>query len=214
MRRTDARGNTTRERLVAAALDLFGRKGFDGVGARELTATAGVPLAALPYHFGSKEALYRAAVERVRDALAQALAPAALQVQTALGQGPEAAADALRLFQAALLNVMAVDPAAASWAKLLLREHFDPGPAFDLVYEDAGRGAIELLAALIAAASGRAPDDEAVLIEAFAHMGQVLVFRITQEAIVRRLHWRTLGPEQADIVASALGWLRKDSAAP
>jgi hypothetical protein len=59
---------------------------------------------------------------------------------------------------------------------------------------------------LIAAASGRAADDKAVLIEAFARMGEVLVFRITQEALRARLGWKTFGAEEARRVKKALSW--------
>lgn len=213
-RRLDARGDATRERLIRAAVDLFGRKGFDGVGAREISATAGVPLAAIPYHFGTKDALYRAALERVRDELATALAPAVQAARAALREGPAAAREGLAAFQAALLDVMAVNPQSASWAKMLLREHFDPSASYDVVYEDAGRGAVELLSALIGVATGRAPDDEGVLIEAFARMGEVLAFRITQEAINRRLDWKIFGPEQAERVTSALGWSKRVTCSP
>ncbi|MGO9134687.1 MAG: CerR family C-terminal domain-containing protein [Methylovirgula sp.] len=199
-------GEATRERLVTAALDLFGRKGFDGVGAREITAVAGVPLAAIPHHFGTKEALYRAALERVRRRLAAAIAPAAADASAALCGSPDQAKHALAAFQGALLDVLAVNPEAENWAKLLLREHLDPSVAFDLVYEDAAKGAVELIAALLARASDRKPDDPDVLLQAFAHMGEVLVFRLTRHALARRLGWVTLGKVEADRIRHALGW--------
>jgi AcrR family transcriptional regulator len=47
----------TREKILQAALGLFAEKGFDGASLREITAEADVNLAAVNYHFGSKEAL-------------------------------------------------------------------------------------------------------------------------------------------------------------
>jgi len=200
-------GEPARRRLVAAAVDLFGRKGFDGVGARELTSAAGTALAAIPYHFGTKEALYLAALQEVRMHLASAIGPAALAAQSALNGTPAEARQALAVFQGALLDVIAVDPASESWAKLLIREHLDPGAGFDLVYEDAARGAVELMASLIGRATGRNPEDNTVLIEAFAAMGEVLVFRVTRNAAMRRLGWSALGEEEADTIRGALGWV-------
>lgn len=52
---SDAPG--TRERIIHAALTLFGERGVDAVSLREITSAAGVNSAALHYHFGSKEAL-------------------------------------------------------------------------------------------------------------------------------------------------------------
>jgi AcrR family transcriptional regulator len=54
----------TRARILDAAEDLFARHGVAGTSLRALTAQAGVNLAAVHYHFGSKDALLDAVVER------------------------------------------------------------------------------------------------------------------------------------------------------
>lgn len=45
-------------RLLDAAEKLFGARGYEAVGMRELTKAANVNLGAATYHFGSKQALY------------------------------------------------------------------------------------------------------------------------------------------------------------
>jgi AcrR family transcriptional regulator len=55
---------TTRERILDAAEELFARQGISGTSLRTLTRHAGVNLAAVHYHFGSKEGLLDAVVER------------------------------------------------------------------------------------------------------------------------------------------------------
>ncbi|MGH7288531.1 MAG: TetR/AcrR family transcriptional regulator, partial [Myxococcota bacterium] len=55
----------TRERLVEAALQVFASHGFEGATTREIARRAGVALAALPYHFTTKEALWKAAADRI-----------------------------------------------------------------------------------------------------------------------------------------------------
>jgi len=47
----------TKDRIQAAAIELFARKGFGATGVREIAAEAGVSLAMVNYHFGSKAAL-------------------------------------------------------------------------------------------------------------------------------------------------------------
>lgn len=54
----------TRSRLLDAAERLFAEEGFAAVGLRVITATAGANLAAVNYHFGSKEGLLKAVLER------------------------------------------------------------------------------------------------------------------------------------------------------
>lgn len=63
---TDVRNTAlTRERLVSAALVAFSTSGFDGVSARQIERAAGVERGLAGYHFGSKQALWEAAVDVV-----------------------------------------------------------------------------------------------------------------------------------------------------
>ena len=49
----------TRERILARAGPLFARHGLEGLGIRQLAREAKVNIAAVNYHFGSKQALFR-----------------------------------------------------------------------------------------------------------------------------------------------------------
>lgn len=72
----------TRERILAAALEVFAERGFEGARTREIASRAGVQLGLLRYHFGPKEQLWRAAVDRafarMRAALREPLDDASL----------------------------------------------------------------------------------------------------------------------------------------
>jgi AcrR family transcriptional regulator len=54
---------TTRARLLTAAMSLFAERGFAQAGVREIAAKAGVNASLVARYFGSKEALFRAALE-------------------------------------------------------------------------------------------------------------------------------------------------------
>lgn len=54
----------TKDRILDAAEELYSEYGFADTSMRELTQKAGVNLAAVNYHFGSKEGLFRALVAR------------------------------------------------------------------------------------------------------------------------------------------------------
>jgi AcrR family transcriptional regulator len=57
----------TRTRILDAAEELFMQLGFEGTSMRQLTARASVNLAAVNYHFGSKDALIEAVFRRRLD---------------------------------------------------------------------------------------------------------------------------------------------------
>ena len=65
--------DTTRERILAAALDLFSERSFEGATTREIATKAGVTQPLLNYHFRSKDELWRTAVDGLFGELAQAL---------------------------------------------------------------------------------------------------------------------------------------------
>src|SRR3954471_25052039 len=67
-RRRYAQGS--REALLAAAVELFDARGYDGTTTRDIGERAGVEPALIARHFGSKEALYLAALERAEPAAA------------------------------------------------------------------------------------------------------------------------------------------------
>lgn len=88
----------TQERLLDAAEDLFAEKGFEAVSLREITARAEANVAAVNYHFGSKENLIdavmgrhalpinRERIARLDELLARKEAPAVREVLDAFLQ--------------------------------------------------------------------------------------------------------------------------------
>jgi TetR/AcrR family transcriptional regulator len=72
-RATRPSADATRERIVAAATDLFSERSFDGASTRDIAAQAGVTQPLLTYHFHSKEELWRATVDALFDLLNQTL---------------------------------------------------------------------------------------------------------------------------------------------
>jgi AcrR family transcriptional regulator len=49
----------TKEQIITVAERLFAERGFAGTTLRNVVSEAGVNLAAVSYHFGSKEELFR-----------------------------------------------------------------------------------------------------------------------------------------------------------
>lgn len=92
-RRDDQR--PTREVVLTAATRLFAERGFDAVGLREVAAAAGVDVATVSHHTGTKAQLYDACFARVFAAEREVLHAAAERARQALTDGPAAARRAL-----------------------------------------------------------------------------------------------------------------------
>lgn len=109
----------TRMRILEAAGRRFAALGFDGTSVRQITADAAVNVAAVNYHFRSKEELYLAAVR---------LAAQSCQEATPL---PDPAAEPtpdlqLRAFIRVLLTRMLRDDAPEWHRQLIMRELAQP----------------------------------------------------------------------------------------
>jgi AcrR family transcriptional regulator len=59
-----AASDGARERILAAALEVFAEGGFDGARTRDIAARAGANLGLIKYYFNDKEQLWKAAVGR------------------------------------------------------------------------------------------------------------------------------------------------------
>lgn len=64
---------TTQNKILNAAETLFAREGFEQTSLRQITQEAGVNLASVNYHFGSKKALIQAVVARYMNVFMPAL---------------------------------------------------------------------------------------------------------------------------------------------
>src|ERR1700761_9220829 len=62
-RTTRPSADATRDRIVAAAVELFSERSFDGASTRDIATAAGVTQPLVTYHFHSKEELWQAAVD-------------------------------------------------------------------------------------------------------------------------------------------------------
>jgi len=67
----DALSQDTKTRILDAAETLFMEHGFEATSLRQLTGAAGVNLAAVNYHFGTKEELFQAVLTRRLDPMNQ-----------------------------------------------------------------------------------------------------------------------------------------------
>ncbi|MFL5911278.1 MAG: TetR/AcrR family transcriptional regulator [Gaiellaceae bacterium] len=65
-----------REKILDAARDLFGERGFDATSIAEIGAEAGISKSVLYHYFGSKAGLYRTLLEKDGRALVEAVAAA------------------------------------------------------------------------------------------------------------------------------------------
>jgi len=104
----------SRDKILDAAEDLFARRGFAGIGMREVADAVGLGKSSLFHHFKSKAELYAAVVARILDVLEA-------RTTQALAAGGEPAVRFDRWVDA-IMDTFAAHPTSA---RLLLRSLFE-----------------------------------------------------------------------------------------
>ncbi len=119
----------TKDRILDTAESLFMEHGFEATSLRSITAAAGVNLAAVNYHFGSKEELFQAVLTRRLDPMNQER----VDLLTALERGAAPGAVPCEQILSAMFVPalrLARDPARGgkNFLRLLGRAYADPAP--------------------------------------------------------------------------------------
>jgi len=125
LRALDKPLHETQTRILDAAEELFMQHGFEAASMRMLTAKAGVNLAAVNYHFGSKDALIEAVFRRRLDPMnAERIAELArLEQQAGEPLAPEAI---VRAFVRTSLRMIEDERGGRNFIRLLGRTYTDP----------------------------------------------------------------------------------------
>ena len=172
----------TKRRLLDAAGEIFSAKGFKASTVREICRTARANVAAVHYHFGDKEGLYKALLVEAFEAGLRRYPPN-------MGLKPEASAEErLYAFVHSFLLRMLGDERFAWCGKLMARELHEPTPTLDHIVERYIMPLSDQLRHIVAELLGgdANPNDQRCLLCAMSVVGQCqYVFRT--RAIVDKL---------------------------
>ena len=117
----------TRTRILDCAEELFMQHGFEGTSMRQLTAKAEANLAAVNYHFGSKDALIEAVFRRRLDPMNAGRIAALDQLERDAGGRALAAEAIIRAFVGASLRMIEDSKnGGRNFIRLLGRTYTDP----------------------------------------------------------------------------------------
>lgn len=200
-------GTDARVRLLKAAGILFAERGYAGISTRRVARAAGVNLSAINYHFGSKQALYRAVIEQIiadlsprRALLVEAVTQA---VTDAEGNRRQLAAIAYSFVQG-VLNFLLGDEMPAWHVQLILREVNQPSLGFELILNGHLNPLHNAVAHLVGAATGRDPLSPKSRLLTQSIIGMCLSFGPTRSVVLARLSWDHYTPERIEQIVAVV----------
>jgi AcrR family transcriptional regulator len=187
-------GASARERIVEEAQRVFASYGFDGASMRQIAEAAGVPVALVSYHFGSKEGLYRAVFYRRVPAIVdqRAAGIAIAMSEPDLDRRLELLVKVL-VMPWLRMRARERDP---SLGRLLAHESIDPNSeARGIIRDLFDPVARKLLAALASALPGRSAQDIAW---AYQFMLGAMVYVMSDAGRIARLSEGHCHPDDED----------------
>jgi len=111
---------STKQRILSAAEELFARHGFAGASLRQVTSAANVNLAAVNYHFGSKDNLINEVFRRRLDELTERRLEA---LQQARDSGTASLETLLEAFVTPALNLATDRLGGSAFMRVLARAY-------------------------------------------------------------------------------------------
>ncbi|QJR09697.1 hypothetical protein DSM104443_00747 [Usitatibacter rugosus] len=125
----DTTSQDTKSRIIDAAESLFMEHGFEATSLRSLTSAASVNLAAVNYHFGSKEELFQAVLTRRLDPMNQERIDLLTRFEKDAGEKPVSCE---KLISAMLIPALRLardeKRGGKHFLRLLGRAYADPAP--------------------------------------------------------------------------------------
>ena len=169
----------TRQHLLEAAGQVFAEVGFRAATVREICERAGANIAAVNYHFGDKERLYRAVLQGTyQSAIKKYPADYGLQANAT-------AEERLRAFVHSLLLRIFSNGPSARHGKLMAREMMEPTGALDAVVREDIRPMAELLRTIVGELLGPGADDVTRRLCANSVVSQALFYHHCRPVVVR-----------------------------
>ena len=171
----------TKERILAAAGEIFGHRGFKDTTIRTIAKAADVNIAAINYHFRDKEGLYGAVLE---DVFHQGFTRFPATMDLTAGADPR---QRLRSFIKAMFYRLQSKEGwggVAGRGRLIARELLDPSPAFETILDRYIKPHRDLLVAIVADLfAPPLPEPEKLLSCAISIIGQCIYYALASPII-------------------------------
>jgi AcrR family transcriptional regulator len=179
--------DTTRDRIIEAAGEIFAEKGFDATTVRDICQQAEANVAAVNYYFGDKQRLYVEAVVRAhRWRMERARLP-----EWSIDTPPERK---LADFIATFIRRIRTGPENTWHTRLIMREMTSPHEACVELVQSSIRPQFEILQGILRELLPKETSEEKLHLTAFSIVGQCLFYHFA-DPVIRNL---VTGEEYAD----------------
>lgn len=204
-KKTVKSGETSREKLIQGALELFAERGLDGASVRDIAKKSGQNLGAITYYFGDKNGLYTAVAEHIVEIFKSRIGPERDHIQAKLEAGTLTPEEHLlclkKLLASIVMALVRKDKLTHSISQLFNREQVVPTHAFPIFYENLHYPVHRLMCLLAGGYLGKDPDSQEIILRVYALFGSAMVFRMAHALVLKRTGWKKMADQEVAEIA-------------
>ncbi|XPV76931.1 MAG: CerR family C-terminal domain-containing protein [Desulfovibrio sp.] len=213
-KKTEPIYSNTKELLIHKGMELFALHGYTGVSLRQLASECEVNLAAVGYHFGSKEGLYIAIWDYVISRFDEeysfrltSLHDAAVAAGDDSKQLAEVTANLVRM-----LITFSLEVGRNNWVSQMLQwEAGHPTEAYDRVFGVIVEPTKDIASTLTGGAWGIDPESEECIIAGHGLLGLIFGFSSAHQAFLSHIGWDNLDPEKIEQIINVMTCMAQKS---
>jgi AcrR family transcriptional regulator len=190
-----AKKQTTRQKLLSAACEIFAEKGFRDATVAEICEIADANIASINYHFGDKESLYDAVWHHAFE-----LASAGYPIDGSLPDSPTLE-DYIYSYANAIAHRIFSETETGLFAKLLHQEMSNPTLALDHIATEVLKPQSEFLGKAVHSALGQKLSEEQIRLCMHSIIGQCAFFNFSRPLRERVMGKKTISEKEIEIIA-------------
>lgn len=189
------RGEETKQRVIDAAVEIFGRQGFAGTSTRDIAAAAEVKTPAIQYYFDGKLGLYLACIDQLTNMVWRRISPAvmACQERVAAGAPLDDLVAHLGEVQNCLIDSLFADHEGDAIRRLLAWEDAenDANSSDQFMQQRIGLPLIETFRQVVECVTAAPLRPIEIEMHAVSLMGLTTIFHVNQCRVMDMFNWST-----------------------
>lgn len=205
---TSSRGDVARDKMLRAALDVFGEHGFAAATTRMVAQAANMNLGAIPYYFGSKEEMYTQAAKFLAAHIEQHQAEPLLALRQGTAAPQCSRTDLIEhavQFMLSQARMLLSGQVKASWVQFFLRAQAENNAAFERIFAHTIEPVQATLTEVVGRITGCTPDSVETRTLTFLIFHQVMSLRLADTVLLRRLNWQAINPQRLETLLNIMG---------
>ncbi len=189
----------SKSRILAAALTVFAKHGFEGARTRDIAELAQVNIATLHYHFKSKDNIYASVIEEIHRRSGEQIMSVMIAQKEIISSSTDKKAliKALKVMAIAFVT-MITNPKNKELSKIISHEQVDQSKHFKILFETVMKRVCEPFTIAVSKITGKEPEAIDVILTTHSLHGILTAFLHNKSSLFYLSGWKSYNKENVE----------------